>query len=324
MDWVEFTGDTVAEAQDRALDALGVGRDEADFEVVEEPTKRLLGLVKREARVRARVRPTAVRPKQDRRARRKRGGERRGNGEQRSGGSTTDSPSDRAADTDAATATEQAVSDRSTDGADRNGSRAATRQGQRRQRAPRSGDTGRENGTGRASNGHDEGSTSKEQAMSDESAPQVSPHEVRDAAVTFMDGLIEAFGLSAETTSEVEGTEIDVAMTGPELGLLVGPGGRTLAAVQDLVRVASQRRLGDHDTRLRIDVGGYREKRRGALEQFTRKVAQQVMDEGAPKALEPMPSADRKVVHDVLNEIDGVASRSEGDDPRRRVVIEPA
>ena len=50
--------------------------------------------------------------------------------------------------------------------------------------------------------------------------------------------------------------------------LAFGPGGRTLMAVQDLARVASQRKLGDHDTRLRIDVAGYRERRRGALEKF--------------------------------------------------------
>ena len=79
-----------------------------------------------------------------------------------------------------------------------------------------------------------------------------------------------AFGAEASTTVDVDGTDIEVRVIGDELGLMVGPGGRTLTAVQDLVRVASQRRLGDHDTRLRIDVGGYREKRRAALEKFAR------------------------------------------------------
>ena len=76
---------------------------------------------------------------------------------------------------------------------------------------------------------------------------------------------------------------------------MVGPGGRTLTAVQDLARVAAQRRLGDHDTRLRIDVGGYREKRREALAQFAASVATQVIESGTAKALEPMSSADRKI-----------------------------
>ena len=113
-------------------------------------------------------------------------------------------------------------------------------------------------------------------------------------------------------------------VTGAELGLMVGHGGRTLMAVQDLARVASQRRLGDHETRLRIDVGGYREKRNEALARFAVAVAKEVVETGTPKALEPMQSADRKVVHDALAEVEGVTSRSEGDDPMRRVVISPA
>jgi spoIIIJ-associated protein len=153
---------------------------------------------------------------------------------------------------------------------------------------------------------------------------EVSPQEVGDAAVAFMSGLTAAFGAEASTEVEIDGTEIDVRVTGDELGLLVGPGGRTLTAVQDLARVSSQRRLGDHETRLRIDVGGYREKRKGALEKFAVAVANQVIEAGSTKALEPMSSADRKVVHDAITEIDGVTSRSEGDEPNRRVVISPA
>ena len=70
------------------------------------------------------------------------------------------------------------------------------------------------------------------------------------------------------------------ASTATSLGLLIGPGGRTLLAIQDLARVAAQRRLGDHDTRLRIDVAGYREKRRVALERFAATVADQVQGVG--------------------------------------------
>ena len=107
------------------------------------------------------------------------------------------------------------------------------------------------------------------------------------------------------------------------MGLLVGRGGRTLNAVQDLARVAAQRRLGDHDTRLRIDVARYRERRAEALVRFASDVAEQVRDSGSARSLEPMSSADRKVIHDALNDEDGVESRSEGDDPNRRVVVVP-
>ena len=76
--------------------------------------------------------------------------------------------------------------------------------------------------------------------------------------------------------------------------------------------------------RIRVDVGGYRERRREALARFTRDVAEQVKSSGVQKALEPMSPPDRKVVHDTVNEIDGVTTVSEGEDSRRRVVILPA
>lgn len=152
----------------------------------------------------------------------------------------------------------------------------------------------------------------------------VSPQEVGDAAVAFMDGLTEAFGFEATTELSVDGTELDVQVRGEGLGLLVGSGGRTLNAIQDLARVAAQRRLGDHETRLRIDVAGYRERRQAALAKFAREVAASVRETGVARSLEPMSSADRKVIHDVLNEEPGVSSRSEGDDPARRVVVVPA
>jgi spoIIIJ-associated protein len=147
---------------------------------------------------------------------------------------------------------------------------------------------------------------------------------VRVAAVDFVEGLTTAFGLTTTVDSVVDGNEIDVRVGGSSLGLLIGPGGRTLLAIQDLARVAAQRRLGDHDTRLRIDVAGYREKRREALERFAVTIADQVKTSGVARSLDPMPSADRKVLHDALAEIDGVTSRSEGEDPNRRVVVAPA
>ena len=158
----------------------------------------------------------------------------------------------------------------------------------------------------------------------DEREPSpVSPQEVGDAAVAFMDGLAGAFGATASSELLVDGTELDVHVSGEGLGLLVGPGGRTLNAIQDLARVSAQRRLGDHDTRLRIDVAGYRARRNEALERFAADVAASVRDSGSARALEPMTSADRKVIHDALNEEEGVSSRSEGDDPNRRIVVVP-
>lgn len=304
MEWVETTAKSVDEAQELALDRLGVGADEAEFEVLEEPRSGLFGRMRGEARVRARVKPAAVRPKQERRNRgrnQKKDGKTssRGGQQRRSAsGNGASSPGDATAET----------GNGDGDGGSGGGrpQQPAPRKQPKQPKQPK------------------QSKQQKEQRMEKQQS-DVTPQEVGDAAVAFMSELASAFGVEgAATDLEVDGTDLDVRVTGGEVGLMVGPGGRTLAAIQDLARVASQRRLGDHETRLRIDVGGYREKRRAALEQFAATVAAQVIETGEPKALEPMSSSDRKAVHDAIIEIDGVTSRSEGDDPRRRVVITPA
>jgi spoIIIJ-associated protein len=150
-----------------------------------------------------------------------------------------------------------------------------------------------------------------------------SVDDVAAEAVRFTSGLLDALGLDGTTEVQRDGNELEVVVSGPNLGMLIGPRGATLLAVQDLVRVASQRRLGDHDTRLRVDVNGYREKRRAALARFAIQQADEVVASGQARILEPMPSADRKVVHDALIGRADVVTRSEGEDPTRRVVIAP-
>lgn len=178
--------------------------------------------------------------------------------------------------------------------------------------------------------GHNGGGRSRSggRDMSDNETPRehtpVDPEQVTAAAVSFMEGLVTAFGRTGKVSARRDDDDIEVVVDGDELGTLVGPRGTTLLAIQDLARVASQRRLGDHETRLRIDIAGYRERRREALSRFALKVASEVVESGKARILEPMSSADRKIVHDALIEVAGVTTRSEGDDPSRRVVVEPA
>jgi len=116
---------------------------------------------------------------------------------------------------------------------------------------------------------------------------------------------------------------VQVAVDGDELGLLVGKGGATLSAIQELARTVVQRKTGGHTDRILIDVAGYRAKRAEALTRFTRKVVEDVLASDKEMALEAMSPADRKVVHDAVNEIGGAATRSEGVEPNRYVIISP-
>jgi spoIIIJ-associated protein len=310
MEWVEITGRTVQEAKDRALDQLGVAEDDAEFEVLDEPRAGLFGRVRGEARVRARVRPTQPRPKAERRDRRKRGDVAVADvelttsaQETESSASGSTSPPVRAPRKSAkGAATAASVSLAEGDAPVR------TPRPPRAPRAPRL-----------ANNGSD-----RPQAEDNKQESDVDPQQVGEEAQRFVQGLVEAFGLGGVTTLRRDGDDLEVSVDGADLGLLVGPRGMTLQAVQELTRVAAQHRLGDHDTRLRVDVAGYRERRREALTRFAMQVASEVLGAGEARVLEPMSSADRKVIHDVLSEVDGLVTRSEGDDPQRRVVIAPA
>ena len=146
-----------------------------------------------------------------------------------------------------------------------------------------------------------------------------------EVAREFLAGLVERFGATATVdVRPIDDETVELAIGGDDLGLLIGPKGQTLGAVQELARTVVQRKTGGRNGRLVVDVGGYREARRAALARFTQQVAEEVKESGRARGLEPMSPADRKVVHDTANEIDGVATTSEGEEPRRRVVILPA
>ena len=145
-----------------------------------------------------------------------------------------------------------------------------------------------------------------------------------EAAQQFLSGLVQEFGLDASVSfSEVDEETVQVAAAGDDLGLLVGPRGATLAAVQDLTRTFVQRQSENRTDRILVDVGGYREKRNAALRRFAEGIADEVRSSGDERALEPMSPADRKVIHDTVNEIEGVETRSDGMEPTRYVVIAP-
>ena len=145
-----------------------------------------------------------------------------------------------------------------------------------------------------------------------------------DSAAAFLSGLATAFGYDSTTeTVNGEGGDVEVRLQGPELGPLIGPRGQTLQAVQELTRLVAQPYGRERQGRLHVDIGGYRERRREALARFTTQVADEVRTTGQSRMLEPMSAPDRKVVHDTAATIDGVTSRSEGEDPQRRVVLDP-
>lgn len=313
MEWVETTGKTVDEAKEAALDQLGVHEDDAEFEIVEEPRTGLFGRTRGEARVRARVRPTAPRPKTERGNRRRRRPEPGRKGESSGGTERADAGEGRAAASSARP----------------DGRRSSTR---RRSRGGRpAGEQGDRAPAGGAASGGDQRAARPRGNVNRDGEQEGNGMDAtveEQAAImrSFLEGLIEAFDLEATFAEErIDEDTIELKVEGDNLGLLIGPKGQTLQSVQELARTVVQRKAtGTHHGRVRIDIGGYRQRRKEALERFAREVASNVAQTGVAKALEPMHPADRKVVHDTVNELEGVATTSEGEEPRRRVVIVPA
>jgi spoIIIJ-associated protein len=286
MEWVETTGRSVTEALDAALDELGVDDDEVEYEVIEEPRTGLFG--RRDARIRARVKPVS-REKPDQRRRR---------GSRREGGRR-----------DAGSGVAVAA---------RGGEAGGGTEGERPRRRSRGG-RGRRGGQGRSRNEGQGESTRGDSKVNDEI--QVPLEEQAAAAEEFTRGIVEPFELGATVKARIEDDGVLVDVTGGDLGLLVGPRGATLQAIEELVRTAVQRHTEGHGARINVDVAGYRARRREALAKFACEQAEKVRDSGKELALEPMNASDRKVVHDAIAELDGVTTVSEGEEPRRRVVV---
>ncbi len=321
---MEVTGKTVDEATEAALDQLGVAVGDAEVVVVAEPKIGLFGRVRGEARVRARVRPIGPRPKRTRRPReRPRTGESSAVGRGRPEGSGGGDARRPVGGGSPGNGGQRSGEGQSGGGRSRSARRRRSRSGSARPTGESTAGTA-ENGDGHGDRrGSQKGSAAKEEIRM---AEGMTLQEQAEVARDFLQGLLDCYGLEAAVDTRVIDDEtVELAATGGEgLGLLVGPKGSTLAALQDVTRTVVQRNFPSRTDRILVDVAGYREKRAAALQRFSRQVADEVLDSSAERALEPMSPADRKVVHDAVNAMDGVATRSEGEDPSRYIVIVPA
>ncbi|MBJ7513848.1 MAG: Jag N-terminal domain-containing protein [Acidimicrobiia bacterium] len=310
MEWVETTGKTLVEAVDSALTALGVDESDLEYEVLQEPKSGLRGkLGMGSARIRARVKPISREKPNDRRRRRSREEK-----SERGEGSDRNRPrSGPKGDKNGKGKT------RSNEGSSGAGNESGKESVRDNDRAEGSGEAGRRNrrrgGAGRSSGGDRERTVEKS---------SVSVEDQAKIASEFLEGLVGSFGYSGSSSSVIENDDITVSIEGEGLGLLIGPQGVTLVAIEELSRAVLHRACGSGTARLHVDVTGYRAARREALAGFAAQVASRAVETGKEQALDPMNASDRKVVHDALVEFEGVETLSEGDDPRRYVVVRPS
>jgi spoIIIJ-associated protein len=143
-----------------------------------------------------------------------------------------------------------------------------------------------------------------------------------EIAADYVEGLLDAADLDGDIDMDVEGGRAQVSIVGATLGELVGRNGEVLEALQELTRLAVHRQTGNR-TRIMLDVGGYRARRRTELTAVGQDAAEQVRDSGVARRLDPMTPFERKIIHDAVAAA-GLRSESEGEEPNRRVVVLPA
>jgi len=146
---------------------------------------------------------------------------------------------------------------------------------------------------------------------------------IADAGVAAIAKITHALGIEADV-DEYEGDEGEIILdiVGDDLGILIGRHGRTLDALQVLVGAITNRQLGRRYP-LVVDVSGYRHRRRAKIEEIARRAADRAARQHRPIQLRPMTSFDRRVVHVVLRDDRRVTTESEGEEPRRMVVVRP-
>lgn len=144
-----------------------------------------------------------------------------------------------------------------------------------------------------------------------------------DAAADFLEGLLDAMDLPGDLRIKVHGDHAELEILEVGSGALIGRRGQTLEAVQELVRCSLQRQF-QRRARVKVDVEGYRARRLEKLLEKAEEAVDQVLDGGEPERLEPMDVFERKAVHHLVSDVEGVTSRSQGREPARRVVIEPS
>jgi spoIIIJ-associated protein len=162
-----------------------------------------------------------------------------------------------------------------------------------------------------------------------EAPPALAAVAVDDSPVAarvraLMERIVAGLSLDAEVTIHDSEERVEATVTGEDLGLLIGRHGHTIDAVQYLANAIVHRRE-EEPREVVVDAQGYRARRERTLRDVAARAAADAVRTGAPVALEPMTSVERKIVHLFLKaEVPGVQTASEGADPNRHVVVSPA
>lgn len=136
----------------------------------------------------------------------------------------------------------------------------------------------------------------------------------------FLGKIFNAMDIQAKVSVLLNGDNVNIELTGDDMGILIGKRGQTLDSLQYLVSLVVNK-YSDSYMRVKVDTENYRERRKATLENLAKNIAFKVKRTKRPVSLEPMNPFERRIIHSALQNDRYVTTKSEGDEPYRHVVV---
>jgi len=144
----------------------------------------------------------------------------------------------------------------------------------------------------------------------------------QELAINFLKSLTISMNVLANVEVSKAAKNLNIEISGENMGILIGKRGATLDAIQYLTNLVANKGEGEY-VNIILDIENYREKRKKSLEILAKNLARKAKATGKSVSLEPMASNERRIIHFALEGDKAVKTFSQGEDPRRHVVIAP-
>lgn len=147
--------------------------------------------------------------------------------------------------------------------------------------------------------------------------------DAAEEAINFLQDVTKNMGVSIDIKKEETKDGLRLDLSGEGIGILIGKRGQTLDSLQYLVNLVANR-YSEQYLRIVLDAENYRDRRKEALEQLANRLGSKALRTRKEVVLEPMNALERKIIHTALQEVKGVKTYSQGEEPNRRIVVAPA
>ncbi|MCR4585475.1 MAG: KH domain-containing protein [Lachnospiraceae bacterium] len=304
-DFREFSAKTVEDCITDACMTFSVTSDRLDYEVVSEGSSGFIGIGKKDAVIKARIKEESFEELEEKQAKETAAEKAKAQekAEQEKAKKEAEKEAKRKENAERAAAIREKNGMNEEDGAERSNTKDRNRHGRKDYRRD------------------DESRVEEEKERELKDIPEEEKAKIIADASEFLKEVFAAMKIEVNTDMKVDeyGT-LTVDLSGEEMGLLIGKRGQTLDSLQYLTSLVVNKDRDDY-IRVKVDTEDYRARRRDTLEKLARNIAFKVKRSRRPMVLEPMNPYERRIIHSALQNDRYVTTHSEGEEPYRKVVV---